>query len=240
MQLCINVPSLKKDNSDADNDSFTNPFAKVQSNNLYDNLLNNTLADSPEINDNVVFNELDYFAPQKSSLNKEISAFQKIIEPKHFIIEKSLKNSVIFESNMSLSYLKTKLSDPEFLMHKMMSSASDNFSFYYRYPDTNLPSSQKKNIHKALSAHLPKSNKTDENLIWYKMFSEKWRKALLSAYETLKHGLIDCFYFVQENLTVLFERDVLNSSMKAYMQLSSLALAEDLNNNGKILVLQFL
>lgn len=187
----------------------------------------------------IVFNESDYIAPQKSSFSSEISSCQKIFDQKHLNVEKSLKTSVIFESNMSLSYLKTKLSDPNFLMQKMKHPGNDNLSFYYRYPDTNLPLNQKKNIHKALSNNFLKANKTDENLIWYKLFSEKWRKALLSAFETLKHGLVDCFYFVQENLSVFFEREVHTFTMKAYMQLTSLALAEDLNNNGKISLFQF-
>lgn len=192
------------------------------------------MADSAEESIDIVFNESDYIVPQKSLLSSEISSCHKTFDLKNFNVEKSLKTSIIFESNMSLMYLKTKLSDPNFLMQKMKHSGNDNLSFYYRYPDTNLPLNQKKNIHKALSTNFPKSIKTDENLIWYKLFSEKWRKALLSAYETLKHGLIDCFYFVQENLSVFFERDIHNFTMKAYMQLTSLALAEDLNNNGKI------
>lgn len=240
--MSINLSSIKKDTADTENDTLINPFAKLQAYNLYDsdNLLKKSkLADSAEESMNIVFNESDYIAPQKSFLSSEISSCQNIFNSKHFNVEKSLKTSVIFESNISLSYLKTKLSDPNFLMQKMKYPGNNNLSFYYRYPDTNLPLNQKKNIHKALSNRFPKSNKADENLIWYKLFSEKWRKALLSAFETLKHGLVDCFYFVQENLSVLFERDVRNYTMKAYMQLTSLALAQDLNNNGKICLFQF-
>jgi hypothetical protein len=210
-----------------------NPFAKIQMNDSSkDNLLESKFHDPIEEIRDIVFNELDYIAPQKY-LSSVTPSCRKIFEPKKFFVEKSMKTLVIFESNTSLSYLKSKLSDPNYLLQKMKDPGNDNLSFYYRYPDTNLPLSQKKNIHKALSSTFSNSSKADENLIWYKMFSEKWRKALLSAYETLKHGLIDCFYFVQENLTVLFERDIDNFTMKAYMQLASLALAEDLKNNGK-------
>jgi hypothetical protein len=79
------------------------------------------------------------------------------------------------------------------------------------------------------------ANKNHENLSWYRQFSEKWRKALLSVFETLKYDYIDMFYFVQENLTVLFERRKSDSSIRAYLQLNSLALAEDFKINGKIL-----
>lgn len=240
LQLNINLPSLKKDTIHDEKDSLSNPFSKIQVADSFDDLSKSKLHDPLEKSMDIVFNESDYIELQKPSFCSEIPYFQKAIEPKQFIVEKSMKTLVVFESNTSLSYLKIKLLDPNYLLQKMREPGNDNLSFYYRYPDTNLPSNQKKNIHKALSNNLPRSNKTDENLIWYKMFSEKWRKALLSAYETLKHGLIDCFYFVQENLTVLFERDVRNFTMKAYMQLTSLALAEDLKNNGKVLFIELI
>lgn len=232
--MSINIPTLKKDKNDAENFSLMNPFAKTKISNLSENSLNDTIVNPAEADADVIFKESDYTAPQRHSLSSENPFIHKITDPNNTIVEKSLKTSVIFESSLSLSYLKTKFSDTNFLIQKMKNLGNDNLSYYYRYPDTALPSTQKKYIHKALSSNLAKLNKNDQNLMWYKMFSEKWRKALLSAHETLKYGLIDCFYFVQENLTVLFERDANDFILKAYMQLTSLALAEDLKHNGQI------
>lgn len=234
--MTINVSSHKKDNENAENNYLINPFAKVQVNDSSESSSKKLLIDLPETNDDIVFKESDYIvAPQRPTLITEASSFQNIVDPAQFVVEKSLKTSVIFESDISLSFLKNKLMDPIYLMQKMKDPTSDTLSFYYRYPDSTLPSNQKKNIHKALSSNVTKMNKNDENLSWYKMFSEKWRKALLSAYETLKYGSINYFYFVQENLTVLFERDTHDFTLKACMQLTSLALGEDLKNNGKVM-----
>lgn len=236
--MSINIPTTKKDDLVKENVLIANPFAKNQYTNFCKTDSENLPDDYFGFDKEIAFNESDYIAPQRSlaSVSLDIAPSQEVANVNPFVVEKSLKTSVIFESNLSLSFLKAKFSDSNFLIQKMKGFGKDNLSFYYRYPDTNLPPNQKKNIHKALSNRFGKHDKNDENIAWYKMFSEKWRKALLSAYETFKHGLVDCFYFVQENLTILFERDAHDFTLKAYMQLSSLALVEDLRNNGILFI----
>lgn len=188
-----------------------------------------------------IFRESDYLAPSKILENLDFSCSSTpkdaLAGQKNYFDEKSLKTAVIFESDKALNHWKKKMSDPRYIMDAMKDTSSDNMLFYYRYPDVSLPHNQKKNIHKALSNISKKHTSNDENLSWYRMFSEKWRQALLSVFDTFKHGFVDNFYFVQENLTVLFERSNCDSSLKARMQLTSLALAEDLKNNGTLFLL---
>lgn len=184
---------------------------------------------------NFTFNESDYITVRDITnvLDSDAQIDNLRSNLKELSVEKSLKTSIIFESDKSLSHWQAKISNPLYLLQSMKDPGNENIAFYYRYPDVTLPTNQKKNIHKAISSNSTKSNSRDENLIWYRMFSEKWRKALLSAFETLKHGFIQMFYFVLENLTVLFERDAIYGTLRAYMQLTSPALAEDFKKNGK-------
>ncbi len=148
-------------------------------------------------------------------------------------VEKSLKTNVIIESPGDLCFWRRELCNPHAIQKIMHSWGDSNIQLYYRYPDSSLPAHQKKLIHKALThaAHKPVS-KADETLIWYRQFSENWRKALLSSFEGLKVGTLSCLYFVQDNMAVLFERQGDNGSLKAFMKLSSLALVEDFKTNG--------
>lgn len=238
IKLRINIPTTKKGDENTENVFIANPFAKNQFINFCKTDSENIPVDPIGEDREITFNESDYIAPQRllAPVKSDLLPSQEVTNVNQLVVEKSLKTSVIFESNLSISFLKTKLSDSNFVIQKMKDFGKDNLSFYYRYPDTNLPPNQKKNIHKAFSSSLGKLDKKDENIAWYKMFSEKWRKALLSTYETFKLGLVNCFYFVQENMTILFERDAYDFTLKAYMQLSSLALAEDLGNNGILFI----
>lgn len=147
-------------------------------------------------------------------------------------IEKSLKTSVIIESQEDLAFWQRELCNPEAIQRIMHSWNESNIQLYYRYPDSTLPAHQKKLIHKALNFSASKAStaKSDETLLWYRQFSENWRKALLSAFEGLKLGTLDSFYFLQEGMSVLFEKT--RNGLKAYMKLSSLALADDFKANG--------
>lgn len=214
-----------------ENSIMTNPFAKknlLTTQNDSKSFDNITEKRSIGLETDFCFDKPKIVWPE---IPEQFKANQKF-EP--LTTEKSLKTSAVFESDVPFFDLKNKLTDPIFLLNNMNNPKSDNISFYYRYPDVALPLNQRKTIHKALSNNLKRPSDNDENLVWYRMFSEKWRKALLSVFESLKHGFTDCFYFIQENLTILFERDKRDMTLKAYMQLTSIALREDLKKMGKI------
>lgn len=226
-------------NENQENANLSNPFAKRQKEapeiDIEFEKENSDVKETSEF----IFRESDYLAPSKIHENLDFIDSSTLKDAlaghKNYFDEKSLKTAVIFESDKALNHWKKKMSNPLYIMDSMKDTSSDNMLFYYRYPDVSLPHNQKKNIHKSLSNISKKSN--DENLSWYRMFSEKWRQALLSVFDTFKHGFVDNFYFIQENLTVLFERRNCDSSLKARMQLTSLALAEDLKNNGTLFCL---
>ena len=239
IKLNVNYLLLRsKDQKDPDNLILNNPFAKIQSvNSDY-----GSQVDSIVENDQIILNSDNAFYFDELNLKSNVKYVDSEIltalhKSRRLVTEKSLKTSIIFESNQPFLSLKSKLSDPIFLLRNMRDPKNDGISFYYRYPDVALPSNQRKNIHKALSNNIKTKSNEDENIIWYKMFSEKWRKALLSAFEALKHGFTDCFYFIQENLTIFFEKDTNDLTFKAYMQLSTIGLAEDLKQLGKHLSL---
>lgn len=237
-----NLPlsSLNAALSRSENDqnvTFKNPFIKLQCNELNNcEILIKKSDESFKSQSNFSFKESDYIINPKiqndSSINPQTEDAK--CDLSDFYVEKSLKTSIIIESDRSLTHWQTKIGNPSYLLQSMKDPGNENIIVYYRYPDMSLPVHQKKNIHKALSNSSIKLNNRDENFDWYRMFSEKWRKALLSAFETLKHGCIQMFYFVLENLTVLFERDSIDGTLKAYMQLTSPALAEDFKKNGKM------
>jgi hypothetical protein len=223
------IDSMEKENSQP-----INPFAKKQASidpiSEMSSISLSSFNPPSSIGD---FFEVDNF----SELEKKPSAVEGGIEKTDFSasrgikIEKSLKTNVIIESSEDLCFWQRELCNPE-SVHKIMHYWSENnIQLYYRYPDSSLPVHQKKLIHKALNHGAGKpASKTDETLVWYRQFSENWRKALLSAFEGLKMGTLNCLYFVQDNMTVLFERQA--SGLKAYMKLISLALAEDFKVNG--------
>ena len=231
----LNINSLPLNISEREeNISLSNPFAKKQKempsiSEITSEKENYGVEESSEL----FFKESDYlFSTKVHKISRSPESLIPKISPNKYIVEKSLKTMVIFESNIALIHWKKKMSDPRYVIEAMKDPSCDNILFYYRYPDVSLPMNQKKNIHKALLNSSKKTIPNDENLSWYRMFSEKWRLALLSVFDTFKLGLVNYFYFIQENLTILFERDVSDSSMKAQLQLTSLALAEDLKNNG--------
>ena len=241
-QLKVNALSLKS--GDNDDINLNNPFAKKQRAEIESELIVEKENFIMEQSSELVFRESDYLVSTKIQEEPNF-VISSVLENSsctlnNYIVEKSLKTSVIFESDKSLTHWKKKMSDPHYIIESMKDPSNNNISFFYRYPDVSLPVNQRKNIHKALLNSSKKHVSNDENLIWYRLFSEKWRQALLSVFDTFKHGLVDYFYFVQENLTVLFERSLHDSSLKARMQLTTLALAEDLKNNGICMLKVFL
>lgn len=231
--LNIQINNAKENETECDN--FENPFAK---NSSIDTGVDSKLVESlklsakhENLDNNLNYDETMFLKPQVSfSAGSSISL--PTARSKSVLIEKSLKTSVIIEIDKSPINLKSKLSDPAAAVKYMNNPSEINIINYYRYPESSLPTNQKKNIHKALQASSAAIKKNEDNLVWYRMFSEKWRKALLSAFETLKHGYVSMFYFIQENMTVLFEKNG-DSSVKAYLQLASPALADDFQKNGE-------
>ena len=239
------LPSLSSngnviDSTEKENSQPINPFAKKQvtlpATDPISEISKITLSSFNPPSSTGDFFEVDNF----SELEKKPSnlpAFEdeeeeaKMKDSHRIRIEKSLKTNVIIESPEDLSFWQRELCKPENVQKIMCSWSDNNIQLYYRYPDSSLPAHQKKLIHKALNhaANRPVS-KGDETLLWYRQFSENWRKALLSAFEGLKLGTLTCLYFVQEGMTVLFERQP--CGLKAYMKLSSLALADDFKTNG--------
>ena len=239
-QLNANSPFYNK-TEEEENLHFSNPFAKRQKETSDPEFIEKKETSVLKELSEPIFKESDYLAPSKihdNNLFPDSSTLEDTASTRNdYIIEKSLKTAVIFESDKALTQWKKKMSDPHYVIEAMKDPSSTNISCYYRYPDVSLPSNQKKNIHKVLSNISKKhAMNSDENLTWYRMFSEKWRQALLSVFDTFKHGFVDYFYFIQENLTILFERSLKDSSVKARMQLTSLALAEDLRFNGIFLI----
>ena len=149
----------------------------------------------------------------------------------------SLKTSVIFESFIDLKQHFSRISGTANLEQCLrLYPNALNSLIYYRYPESTLPVVQKKNIKKALSMHQANPTKYNsseaESLSWYRHFSDNWRKALLSAFENLKLGVISEFFYLQENLTVYFQRDDMSVSPKAYMRLMSYSLLQDFEQHG--------
>jgi hypothetical protein len=150
----------------------------------------------------------------------------------------SLKSSVVFESSCSLEPVYERIrSIPNLLQCLRADNSVPNVLAYYRYPETELPSHQRKLVKKALGAASVRGmreGKTEgEAILWYKHFSDNWRKALVSAFDNLKADLFDCFFFVQENLAVYFELTK-DKGYQAYLRLSSKGLEDDLRGCGNL------
>lgn len=183
------------------------------------------------------FDDDDFGKPSftKSALDStpapETAASKDTSGVSNLATDRSMLTAVTIESGLPLDAWYSELSRPDCLLRSMQTSSADNVTLYYRYPDHTLPQHQKKMIHKALGFN-HRSSKPNETLTWYRQFSENWRKALLSVFETLKFGHVPYFYFVQEDMTVLFERGTGASTIRALLKLSSLALAEDFKTNG--------
>lgn len=234
--ILLNYPNSGSTQKETESSLIKNPFSKSETTNF-------SISEQKCVPEKNIFNSN---IPQKSFYDTKLLHSVSNSEINHeivkssnsksssLIVEKSLKTSITIESDHSLADWNIKLSDPKYLMQSMKNPGNDNLITYYRYPDIALPSDQKKCIHKALSKNSKKVISSEENLIWYRMFSEKWRKSLLSAFETLKYGFINNFYFIQEDVTILFERNPQDFILRAYLQLSSLALKEDLRINGII------
>jgi hypothetical protein len=229
-QLSLNISSNADSLVNSEKDQFMNPFSKTIH---LETELKENICLQPKVSE-VRLSDADYIKAQTSSQvqNSDSFSFQKPqAKPKVNFLEKSLKTAVTIESDKSLKYWNDKLLDPSHLLHSMKNPSNDGVLVYYRYPDSTLPSHQKKAVHRAL-LQFSKKKVSDDNLTWYRMFSEKWRKSLISAFYMLKYNLVGNFYFVQDNLTVFFEKNMSDLTIRAYLQLSSLALAEDLKNNG--------
>lgn len=241
MSIPLNYPYMGSNENESGSSFLKNPFSKTEFTNNFNVIKHEIILEKNIFNSNI---------PQKSFYDTEfLHSFSKPEifcetvqstnqQQKKSVVEKSLKTSITIESDHSLADWNVKFSDPIYLMQSMINSTNNNIITYYRYPDVALPSNQKKIIHKALSNTSKKLMTSEDNLMWYRMFSDKWRKSLLSAFDTLKYGFINSFYFVQENLTVLFERSSHDLILRAYLQLTSLALKEDLIVNGKIQIFQ--
>lgn len=150
------------------------------------------------------------------------------------IVDKSLKTRIVIESASTLAQWQTEWSSPETIHRHMHSWDERHPLLYFRYPESPLPSQQKKLIHKALNIVSKATGKesTSETLVWYRQFSHNWKLALSSAFEGLRMGTLYCFYYLQDGMSVLFEKNTDNQVLRAYTRMSSLALMEDLKKYG--------
>lgn len=150
------------------------------------------------------------------------------------IVDKSLKTRIVIESVSALAQWQTEWTSPETIHRHIRSWDERHPLLYFRYPESPLPAQQKKLIHKAINIVSKSSGKesTSETLTWYRQFSHNWKLALASALEGLRMGTLYCFYYLQDGMSVLFEKDPENQTLRAYMRMSSLALMEDFKKYG--------